>query len=192
MADVPQDIISEIASLERLFTLDTAKLKEITEQFIDELKQGLRDEGNIPMNPTWVMNMPDGEETGAFLALDMGGTNLRVCEITLVDEKGEFDIIQSKYRMPEELKHGTAEELWEYTADCIEQFIEYHHEEEKDNLPTLPLGFTFSYPATQQYIDHGVLQRWTKGWAVEGVEGEDVVPQLEKVLRERVSLYILA
>lgn len=184
MADVPQDILSEIASLERLFTVDTAKLKEITEQFIVELKQGLNGEGNIPMNPTWVMNFPDGEETGSFLALDMGGTNLRVCEITLTDEKGEFDIIQSKYRMPEELKHGSAEELWDYTADCIEQFIEYHHEDEK--LETLPLGFTFSYPATQEYIDNGVLQRWTKGWAVEGVEGQDVVPQLEKALKERV------
>lgn len=187
MADVPQDIVAEIASLERLFTLDTAKLKEITEQFIVELKQGLEsDKGNIPMNPSWVMNFPDGEETGRFLALDMGGTNLRVCEITLVDEKGEFDIIQSKYRMPEELKQGSAEELWEYTADCIEQFIEYHHEDERDDLEVMPLGFTFSYPATQQYIDNGVLQRWTKGWAVEGVEGEDVVPQLEKALKEKV------
>jgi len=187
MADVPQDIVTEIASLERLFTVDQAKLKEITEQFIVELKDGLEGKGNIPMNPSWVMNMPDGEETGRFLALDMGGTNLRVCEIELVDEKGEFDIIQSKYRMPEELKTGNAEELWDYTADCIEQFLEYHHEDEKTTLETLPLGFTFSYPATQEYIDHGVLQRWTKGWAVEGVEGQDVVPQLEKALRERVS-----
>lgn len=192
MIDAPQEIISEIANLERLFTLDTAKLKEITEQFIIELKDGLEGKGNIPMNPSWVMNMPDGDETGAFLALDMGGTNLRVCEITLVDEKGEFDIIQSKYRMPEELKTGSADELWEYIADCILQFIEYHHgDEEVEKLPVLPLGFTFSYPATQEYIDHGVLQRWTKGWSVDGVEGEDVVPQLEEKLKERVRIFCL-
>lgn len=185
MADVPQDIVNAIANLERLFTVDTEKLKEITERFIFELKEGLsKDKSNIPMNPTWVMNFPDGYETGRFLALDMGGTNLRVCEITLVDEKGEFDIIQSKYRMPEELKVGSQEDLWDYTADCIEQFIEFHHEDEE--LETIPLGFTFSYPATQEYIDHGVLQRWTKGWNVEGVEGQDVVPQLERALRERV------
>lgn len=188
MVDVPQDILTEIQNLERLFTLNTAKLKEITEQFVIELKYGLEhDDGNIPMNPSWVMSFPDGNETGRFLALDMGGTNLRVCEITLTEEKGEFDIIQSKYRMPEELKTGTAEELWEYTADCIEQFIDYHHGDDEDQLEIMPLGFTFSYPATQDYIDHGVLQRWTKGWAVEGVEGEDVVPQLEKAIKERVS-----
>jgi hexokinase len=129
------------------------------------------------------MGFPDGNETGTFLALDMGGTNLRVCEITLTEQKGEFDIIQSKYRMPEELKTGTAEELWSYIADCLQQFIEYHHENEE--LDQLPLGFTFSYPATQNYIDHGILQRWTKGFDIDGVEGKDVVPDFEAALAER-------
>ena len=86
--------------------------------------------------------------------------------------------------MPEELKTGKSEELWEYIADCVQQFLEYHHPDEE--LETLPLGFTFSYPATQEYIDHGVLQRWTKGFDVEGVEGHDVVPMFEAALSKRV------
>lgn len=131
------------------------------------------------------MAFPDGHEKGTFLALDMGGTNLRVCEIILTDEQGEFDIIQSKYRMPEDLKTGNAEELWEYIADCLQQFIESHHGDEE--LVSLPLGFTFSYPATQDYIDHGVLQRWTKGFDIDGVEGENVVPMFEAAIAKRVS-----
>ena len=138
------------------------------------------------MNPTWVMDFPDGYETGTFLALDMGGTNLRVCEIILPEEKGEFDIIQSKYRMPGELKTGTSEELWEYIADCIQQFIEYHHEvEDLEKLDKIPLGFTFSFPATQNYIDNGILQRWTKGFDISGVEGKDVAPLFEAALAKR-------
>jgi hexokinase len=129
------------------------------------------------------MGLPDGHETGTFIALDMGGTNLRVCEITLTDKRGEFDIIQSKYRMPEELKTGTADELWNYIADCLEQFVKQNHEEEK--IEQIPLGFTFSYPATQEYIDHGVLQRWTKGFDIDGVEGKDVVPPFEAALAAR-------
>ena len=132
------------------------------------------------MIPTWCMAFPDGNETGSYLALDMGGTNLRVCEVTLTEEKGEFEIIQSKYRMPEELKTGTADELWGYVADCLQQFIEYHHEGEQ--LETLPLGFTFSYPVSQDAIDHGVLQRWTKGFDVHGMEGVDVVPGFKQAL----------
>ena len=138
------------------------------------------------MNPTWVMDFPDGYETGTFLALDMGGTNLRVCEIILPEERGEFDIIQSKYRMPGELKTGTSEELWEYIADCIQQFIEYHHEvEDLEKLDKIPLGFTFSFPATQNYIDNGILQRWTKGFDISGVEGKDVAPLFEAALAKR-------
>lgn len=136
------------------------------------------------MNVTWCMGFPNGDEQGTFLALDMGGTNLRVCEIRLTEQKGSFDIIQSKYRLPDELRTGSSDELWEYIADCLQQFLETHHENEE--LAHLPLGFTFSYPATQDYIDHGVLQRWTKGFDIDGVEGQDVVPMLEKALKKRV------
>ena len=138
------------------------------------------------MNPTWVMGFPDGNETGTFLALDMGGTNLRVCEIILLEEKGEFDIVQSKYKMPEELKVGEGDDLWEYIADCIQQFLEYHHDiEDLAKVDTIPIGFTFSFPATQDYIDHGVLQRWTKGFDIAGVEGQDVAPLFEAALNKR-------
>jgi hexokinase len=138
------------------------------------------------MNPTWCMSIPTGHETGTYLALDMGGTNLRVCEIILTDKKSEFDIIQSKYRMPEELKTGSSDELWEYIADCLQQFVETHHGTKKLEKK-LPLGFTFSYPATQDFIDHGALQTWTKGFDIDGVEGHDVVPMLEAALAKRVS-----
>ncbi|EMR67559.1 putative hexokinase protein [Eutypa lata UCREL1] len=185
MADVPKDLLQEIKKLEELLTVDTAKLKQMTKHFVSELDKGLSVEGgSIPMNPTWVMAFPDGYETGTFLALDMGGTNLRVCEITLTDVKSEFDIIQSKYRMPEELKTGDADELWDYIADCLQQFIETHHPDLPANVK-LPLGFTFSYPATQNYIDEGILQRWTKGFDIDGVEGKNVVPMLEKALNEK-------
>ncbi|KAL9621890.1 MAG: hypothetical protein Q9160_003711 [Pyrenula sp. 1 TL-2023] len=184
LADVPKNLLDEIQNIEDQFILSADKLKEITEHFVKELEKGLTKEGgNIPMNVTWVMGYPTGDEQGTFLALDMGGTNLRVCEIILPEEKGEFDIIQSKYRLPEELKTGEADELWDYIADCLQQFIEYHHEGE--DLGKLPLGFTFSYPATQEYIDHGVLQRWTKGFDIAGVEGKDVVPPFEEALAKR-------
>ncbi|KAK2740238.1 hexokinase A [Onygenales sp. PD_40] len=184
MADMPKDLLDQLQTLEQIFTVDQARLKKIVAHFIKELEKGLSVKGgNIPMNVTWVMGFPNGYETGTYLALDMGGTNLRVCEIVLSDEKGEFDITQSKYRIPEELKSGKSDELWEYIADCVQQFIEYYHE--GTSIPELPLGFTFSYPATQDYIDHGVLQRWTKGFDIDGVEGKDVVPMLEEALAKR-------
>jgi hexokinase len=39
-ADVPKDLLKEIEQLERLFTVDTAKLKQITDHFVNELDKG--------------------------------------------------------------------------------------------------------------------------------------------------------
>lgn len=178
VADMPKTLLEQIKKLEEQFVVPKEKLIEVTHRFVSELAKGLTKEGgDIPMNPSWCMGFPTGYEMGTYLALDMGGTNLRICEINLPEAKGEFDITQSKYRMPEDLKTGTAEELWEYVADCLHQFIEDHHKGEK--IDAIPLGFTFSYPATQEYIDHGILQRWTKGFDISGVEGKDVVPPFE-------------
>lgn len=146
------------------------------------------------------MSMPTGHETGTFLALDMGGTNLRVCEITLSDVPSHFTIVQTKYRMPVELKTGAAEDMWDYMADCLKQFVDEHHPGLSKPVPAgapapkkLALGFTFSYPATQSHIDEGVLQRWTKGFDVDGVEGRDVVPLFEAALaRKGVPIRISA
>ena len=40
MADVPKDLLAEIKKLEDLFTVDTAKLKQITKHFVSELEKG--------------------------------------------------------------------------------------------------------------------------------------------------------
>ena len=40
LADAPKDLLNEIKQLEKLFSIDTAKLKEITEHFVNELTKG--------------------------------------------------------------------------------------------------------------------------------------------------------
>ena len=45
MADVPRNLLKEIQDLERQFTVEPAKLKEITEHFVKELTKGLTVEG---------------------------------------------------------------------------------------------------------------------------------------------------
>jgi hexokinase len=93
--------------------------------------------------------------------------------------------------MPPDLKTGSADALFDYIADCLKQFILSNHEEGK--LKEMHLGFTFSYPCQQDYIDHGILQRWTKGFDVKGVEGHDVVPMFEAALkRKQVPIKVTA
>jgi hexokinase len=129
--------------------------------------------------------LPTGEETGTFLALDMGGTNLRVCEVRFTEEKARSHVLQSTYGIPNELKIGGKDELWDFIAECLERFLRTHNIYPLSEK--LYLGLTFSYPVSQDYVDHGTLQRWTKGFNVAGVEGRNVVPMLEAAIARRVS-----
>ena len=40
MADVPEDLLGQIKYLEKIFTVDQAKLKEVTDHFVKELDKG--------------------------------------------------------------------------------------------------------------------------------------------------------
>lgn len=137
------------------------------------------------MNVTWVIGYPSGQERGRYLALDMGGTCLRVCDVTLAGRGNNVEITQAKGKIPENLKGAPAGELWDFVADRLLSFIRDHHLV-RDTSRKLPLAWTFSYPVTQDSIKNGILQRWTKSFTAPGVIGYDVVPQLQAALERKV------
>lgn len=137
------------------------------------------------MNITWVMGYPTGQEKGRILTIDMGGTNLRVCAVHLSSTTRDFDQIQEKYQLPKEVKTGTADELWDWVADRVQDFLN-DHDSGGQKGQMLPLAFTFSFPVDQKSISTGVLQHWTKNFSVSGAEGEDVVAQLRAAVNRKV------
>ncbi|KAH7591953.1 Hexokinase [Nakaseomyces glabratus] len=184
MVDMPQQLLDQIKVFEEMYTVDGETLRKVTKHFITELDKGLSKKGgNIPMIPGWVMEYPSGKEKGDYLAIDLGGTNLRVVLVKLGGDR-TFDTTQSKYKLPEAMRTTkNHEKLWSFIADSLQAFLE-------DQFPEgvkgkLPLGFTFSYPASQDRINQGVLQRWTKGFDIPNVEGHDVVPMLQKQIEKR-------
>lgn len=100
MAQIPGDLKEHIHELERLFTVNPEQLKHMVDKFIGELEKGLRgDKGHdIPMIPTWVQGYATQKESGTYLAIDIGGTNIRVCEIT-VEGDGKYELLQAKYKI---------------------------------------------------------------------------------------------
>lgn len=68
----------------------------------------------------------------------------------------------------------------------------YHVDVEK-----LPLGFTFSFPCSQEGLTKARLTTWTKGFKCAGVEGEDVVSLLKVffidsiIFRYRNSIFFI-
>ena len=179
--DVPEELIKELRVLEEEFLLTPDTLKKISDHFANELTKGLsKGGGNIPMNPTWVLDFPTGKEKGHYLAIDLGGTNLRIVLVSL-DGNRNYETKQTKYRLPENMRSSTATELFTFIADCLKNAVDVHFPNGVSK--PVPLGFTFSYPATQYSISSGILQRWTKGFDIDGVEGKDVVPMLQEAIR---------
>lgn len=94
------------------------------------------------MVPSFVTGVPDGSEQGTFLALDLGGTNLRVCEVTLFGGN-KFDIKQQKYKVSDELKSGSAKVLFDYIADSVDAFLTDIGSGIANEHEPMHLGFTF-------------------------------------------------
>lgn len=179
-----EELAKKYKELEEMYTVSTDTLKEITKLFYEELRNGLSENNQmIPMIPTFVFGWPNGDEEGDYLSLDMGGTNIRVC---LVQLKGhsKFELTQTKYRITEEQKHQDGQELFDFMAHCIKDFVERQYGS-CDNVPqTLTLGFTFSYPTVQEAIDHGELIRWTKGFTNPNTTNRDVADMLRQSLKK--------
>lgn len=146
--------------------------------------------------PTYVTGVPNGTEKGLYLAVDLGGTNFRVCSIDLFGNT-KFKITSSKVAIPKELMVAkTAKELFAFLAKQIELFLEEHHNDHfethvrRRKTVSTPegyrdehifrLGFTFSFPVHQIGINKGTLIRWTKGFDIPDAVGQDVCALLQK------------
>lgn len=132
---------------------------------------------------------------GLYLAVDLGGTNFRVCSIRLHGNT-TFSLTQSKVAIPRELMTAkTSKELFSFLAKQIENFLKTHHDEHYQNHierrktgssrqdfgteEIFQLGFTFSFPVNQIGINRGTLARWTKGFDIDDAVGKDVCEMLQ-------------
>jgi len=129
------------------------------------------------------------------MAVDLGGTNFRVCSIDL-HGNSTFSLTQSKVAIPKELMTAkTSKELFSFLAKQIANFLQTHHQEhyhsslrrrETASAPggfeeeeIFNLGFTFSFPVHQVGINKGTLIRWTKGFDIADAVGKDVCALLQ-------------
>lgn len=161
----------------QLFILELNDLRQLVKRFRNEIEAGLHGrESSLKMLPAYV-GRPTGEEKGAFIVLDMGGTHVRVMSVRLMGDRNAAieDIV--RHPIPPRLRRGNGESLFDYLAQAVRAFFSSH------DIPPRPLAFTFSYPVAQYSLSSGILIRWTKGFTVSGVEGQDVGALLVTALK---------
>ena len=168
------------------FTVAPEELRTIAADFRYDLKQGLADpeQSSLRMLKSY-LGLPTGKEQGEYLALDFGGTNVRVLRIRLEGE-GKFEILK-KVAKPLIVEgeydyigaSSTKDQMFGLLAELIDEAVEGNHEQK------YLLGHTFSFPSSQTDVNNARLIIWTKEFATPGVEGEVVNDLLKEALDKR-------
>ncbi|RCH93209.1 glucokinase [Rhizopus azygosporus] len=183
-----QDIFSLV---EKEFLLSKEQLKPIIEGFIQEYKTGLKtpSKGLATMIPSFVTKMPMGNETGTFLSLDLGGTNLRIAAVELRGA-GKTTVHELKRCPSTELKTGEGSVFFDWIADAIQELItvEARHlfsTAQVEGKETLSLGVCWSFPVDQTAVDRGTILRMGKGFTLKNTEGNDLADMFHEAFQRK-------
>ncbi|KAL3710968.1 glucokinase [Talaromyces marneffei ATCC 18224] len=185
----------------REFDLPSDQVQRGVDEFLNQMAEGLAKNGTtLSQIPTYVTSVPNGTEKGLYLAVDLGGTNFRVCSINLRGDS-TFDLTQNKVAIPRDMMVAPSyKELFKFLATQIEIFLEQHHNDHFEATvrrrrltgttdqyrreEIFDLGFTFSFPVHQTSINRGTLIRWTKGFDIPDAVGKDVCLMLQDAINE--------
>ena len=159
---VLEHALSELASC-----LTVHSLLDLARRF-SETYQDLAKSSTEHFLTTPVTALPTGKEHGRFLAIDVGGSNLRVGIVELTGqpmtmEDGEDqtdDPISTSIKrchdrswpIGDHLKMDQAEDLFRWIGDCMAEVI--REAIESSSIPTeydVQLGVTFSFPMAYVY-----------------------------------------
>ncbi|KAJ1955159.1 hypothetical protein EC988_002036 [Linderina pennispora] len=191
LSEGSEELNAALTTMAKGFAVTDDKIREIIKGFHTSMKAGLvRDDPNaLPMIPTFVRGRPTGEEKGTYLALDLGGTNLRVCQVTLNGDT-TYNLVQQKFTITQEAK---AERLWDFVAECVGVFLEEHDLRPAPGKRAIPCGYTFSFPIFQTGIASGNLSMWNKGFTVPNSVGRDVVNLTQSAFqRHHIAVEVVA
>ncbi|KAI9787218.1 MAG: hypothetical protein M1839_003453 [Geoglossum umbratile] len=134
----------------RPLSVDTDRLQRLAHQFATTYRY-LALNSNDQFLPTPITTLPSGQERGRFLAIDLGGTNLRVGFIELlgdITDRDQQDIVavpngshnsrdklinvdqprirrtfEKAWPIGEHLKMDKAEDLFAWIGDCIAEVV---------------------------------------------------------------------
>ncbi|XP_020094615.1 hexokinase-4, chloroplastic [Ananas comosus] len=178
-----------LRELQRRCAAPLPVLRHVADAMAADMRAGLAGDGagDLKMILSYVDSLPTGNEKGLFYALDLGGTNFRVLRVQLGGkDQRVVDTEFEQVSIPQELMYGTTEELFDFIASGLASFVakeseKFHPLEGRKR----EIGFTFSFPVKQTSIDSGILIKWTKGFAVSGTAGKDVVACLTEAMKRQ-------
>lgn len=178
------NLLTRLATISTQLCIAPEQLKVIANAFHQAILDGLAGKpSTLKMLPSY-LSKPSGKETGIFLALDFGGSNVRVLLTELLGQGGFT--VHARAGSPLKDKNG----LYNYisdqsSADQLFDFIARQIGSITKSDCNYPLGHTFSFPTNQTGLNTGTLIAWTKEIETKGVEGNDITALLTAALHRQ-------
>ncbi|SMC47891.1 hypothetical protein [Sporomusa malonica] len=178
-----------LAKIEEELAISVDYMRDIAARFQEAMNDGLAGkQSSLKMLPAFI-GSPTGQEQGKVVAIDFGGTNVRVLLVELAGQ-GQASIIE-KRSVPLKDKYGNYDytcatalgaELFDFIAGKISEIV--------PPGSIYPLGHTFSFPCRQYGVNEAVLISWTKEIKTAGVEGQNVGQLLQSALDRKGVGYV--
>lgn len=140
-----------LASIANEFHITDDQYKAIVEGFKAECHIGLNtplassDDQPTIMIPSYVTRMPKGDETGTFLSLDLGGSNLRVSAVELLGQ-GQVQVAEVKRIVTDDLRTGAIDSFFDWMADAVHELLSQQHMTQISSNDPLAMGVCWSFP----------------------------------------------
>ncbi|KAM0307844.1 hypothetical protein HYE67_000474 [Fusarium culmorum] len=132
------------------------------------------------MLPSYSHQLPRGTEVGRFVALDVGGSTLRVALVELcgrMSNIGEESKIVSmrNFRITPDIKALEGMAFFDWMAEKILETLSEELEQDGRSDGPLPMSMAWSFPIEQTSLAGGKLQGMGKGFcACDGLLGRDL------------------
>lgn len=167
------------------FDAPASALEAIARDLTRQMARGLVGEpSSLKMLQTFT-RQPSGRERGRVVVVDWGGTKARAGLVELGVGGQARIVTEEALTFSEADKRGAPEPVFDLIAGAVGRVVQAR------GVTVAPLAFVYSYPARIERIDRAVALASTKGWALTGLEGQDVAGLLGAALR-RAGLERLA
>jgi hexokinase len=172
------------------FDAPASALEPIARDLTRQMARGLVGEpSSLKMLQTFT-RQPSGRERGRVVVVDWGGTKARAGLVELGGDGAVRMVAEEALTFSEADKRGAPEPVFDLIARAVGRVAQ------SQGVAVAPLAFIYSYPARLERIDRAVALASTKGWALKGLEGQDVAGLLGAALRraglERIALAAVA
>ncbi len=178
------EIMHAINKIAADFTLTPYQVLDIAEKFRYAMEKKLSGKPSpFKMLPSY-LGKPSGNEQGLYLALDFGGTNVRIMLVELLGN-GRYEILEHKSKPLKDPQGNYDYTSAQTSAEDLFNFLAEQIGEIAPPGQTYILGHTFSFPSRQINLNNAELIHWTKEIKTAGMVGRNITDLLTGALLKR-------